>query len=320
MKKIVSLVTAFVMVAALAAGFGSAFSRVSAAEGDTVSVLFTHDMHSHLETEKQTRDGKTTESGGFAKIKTVKDDVEKDYPGSFLLDAGDFSMGTPFQTIFKSDAAELSVMAQIGYDATTFGNHEFDYGAAGLADMLNTAAKYDSDDYTMPAIVGTNINWEATLADEEAYPDGQKLKKAFDNYGVEDYTIIEKNGVRMAIFGVIGDEAISNAPEAGLAFSDYVKRAQKIVDEIEENGDADIIVALSHAGTNEDDFSSSEDVKLAKEVKGIDLIISGHSHTVLDEAQLEPVGDDDDRLAQTHVGLDPYLQRLVKHQQHDYEY
>ena len=112
------------MVAALAAGFGSAFSRVSAAEGDTVSVLFTHDMHSHLETEKQTRDGKTTESGGFAKIKTVKDDVEKDYPGTFLLDAGDFSMGTPFQTIFKSDAAELSVMAQIGYDATTFGNHD----------------------------------------------------------------------------------------------------------------------------------------------------------------------------------------------------
>lgn len=289
MKKIVSLVTAFVMVAALAAGFGSAFSRVSAAEEDTVSVLFTHDMHSHLETEEQTRDGKTTESGGFAKIKTVKDDVEKNYPGTFLLDAGDFSMGTPFQTIFKSDAAELSVMAQIGYDATTFGNHEFDYGAAGLADMLNTAAKYDSDDYTMPAIVGTNINWEATLSDEEAYPDGQKLKKAFDNYGVEDYTIIEKNGVRMAIFGVIGDEAISNAPEAGLAFSDYVKRAQKIVDEIEENGDADIIVALSHAGTNEDDFSSSEDVKLAKEVKGIDLIISGHSHTVLDEAQ--SVGD-----------------------------
>ena len=60
MKKIVSLVTAFVMVAALAAGFGSAFSRVSAAEGDTVSVLFTHDMHSHLETEEQTRDGTTT--------------------------------------------------------------------------------------------------------------------------------------------------------------------------------------------------------------------------------------------------------------------
>ena len=196
MKKIVSLVTAFVMVTIAATGFDSVFNRAAAADGDTVSVLFTHDMHSHLETEEQTINGKTTESGGFAKIKTVKEDMEKNYPGTFLLDAGDFSMGTPFQTIFKSDAAELSVMAQIGYDATTFGNHEFDYGAAGLADMLNTAAKYDSDDYTMPAIVGTNINWEATLADEEAYPDGQKLKNAFNNYGVEDYTIIEKLPVK----------------------------------------------------------------------------------------------------------------------------
>lgn len=289
MKKLVAMVTACAMVVSMAAGLYTTFDRAAAAEGDTVSVLFTHDMHSHLETQKETRDGKTTESGGFAKIKTVKDDVEEEYPGTFLLDAGDFSMGTPFQTVFESDAAELSVMAQIGYDATTFGNHEFDYGAGGLANMLETAAEYDDEESSMPAIVGTNINWEATLADEETYPDGQKLRDAFDTYGVEDYTVIEKNGVRMAIFGLIGDEAISNAPEARVAFSDYVKRAEKIVDEINANGDADIIVCLSHAGTNEDDFDSSEDVKLAKEVKGIDLIISGHSHTEYEEAQT--VGD-----------------------------
>lgn len=253
-----------------------------AASKSEVSILFTHDMHSHLETEKTNRDNKEIESGGLAKIKTVKDDIEEKYNGTFLFDAGDFSMGTPFQGIFKTEAAELKTMAAVGFDATTLGNHEFDYKASGLADMLNTAAEYDGDD-KLPAIVGTNINWDKTLSNSDTKNAGKKLKKAFENYGVEDYTIVEKNGVKIAVFGVIGDEAISNAPVAGIKFSDYISRAKKIVKEIKQNGEADMIVCLSHAGTNDEDFDASEDVKLAKEVDGIDLIISGHSHSLLEE-------------------------------------
>lgn len=257
-------------------------TEAKAAPKKEVSILFTHDMHSHLETEKTNRDDKEIESGGFAKIKTIKDQTEEKYKGTFLFDAGDFSMGTPFQGIFKTDAAELKTMAAVGFDATTFGNHEFDYKAAGLADMLNEAANYDGDD-KLPAIVGTNINWDKTLSNKDTKKAGKKLKNAFENYGVEDYTIVDKNGVKIAVFGVIGDEAISNAPVAGIKFSDYISRAKKIVKEIKQNGEADMIVCLSHAGTNEEDFSASEDVKLAEEVDGIDLIVSGHSHTVLEE-------------------------------------
>lgn len=289
MKKVLSLLTAILLAFTVIPAHVFVSERVLAEGDKEVSVLFTHDMHSHLTTQKEKRNGEEKESGGFAKIKTVKDNIEEKYPGTFLVDSGDFSMGTPFQSIFKTEAAELKTMAQIGYDATTFGNHEYDYKAEGLADMLNTAADYDSKDHQMPAIVGTNINWDKTLSDENTKDGGAKLKAAFDKFGVEDYTVIEKNGVKMAVFGVMGDEAVSNAPEAGVEFSDYIKRAEKIVNEIEKNGEADIIVCLSHSGTDEENFDNSEDVKLAKEVKGIDLIVSGHSHTVLTEPKT--VGD-----------------------------
>lgn len=281
MKRILSfaVVLALVVSTIIPAYF---MTEAKAAPKKEVSILFTHDMHSHLETEKTNRDDKEIESGGFAKIKTIKDQTEEKYKGTFLFDAGDFSMGTPFQGIFKTDAAELKTMAAVGFDATTFGNHEFDYKAVGLADMLNEAANYDGDD-KLPAIVGTNINWDKTLSNKDTKKAGKKLKKAFENYGVEDYTIVDKNGVKIAVFGVIGDEAISNAPVAGIKFSDYISRAKKIVKEIKQNDEADMIVCLSHAGTNEEDFSASEDVKLAEEVDGIDLIVSGHSHTVLEE-------------------------------------
>ena len=89
----------------------------------TVSILFTHDMHSHIDVERNVKDGKERESGGLAKVKTVKDRTEDRYSGTFLVDAGDFAMGTPFQTVFRERASELKTMAEVGFDATTLGNH-----------------------------------------------------------------------------------------------------------------------------------------------------------------------------------------------------
>ena len=95
------------------------------ADTDTVSVIFTHDMHSHLDE--------------FAKLKTAMDDVKDEYPGSFVLDAGDFAMGTPYQVTFSQQASEMKMMDYLGYEATTLGNHEFDYRALGLAGMFDAA-------------------------------------------------------------------------------------------------------------------------------------------------------------------------------------
>jgi 2',3'-cyclic-nucleotide 2'-phosphodiesterase (5'-nucleotidase family) len=274
---------------------GQAKAETSANDG-TVSIVFTGDMHSHLDAQENI--------GGFAKLKTVVDEINTNYPDSFLLDAGDFSMGTPFQTIFKSEASELRMLGEMRYDVVTLGNHEFDYRPDGLTKMLNTAAQYkgtgtesvkvyEDNSYfyswvqktyqLMPQVVQSNIDWKATLADSELAPAAKKLKTAMDNYGVKDYVIVEKQGVKMAVFGLMGIEAISQAPESGVLWKDYIARANEIVNEIKQNGEADLILCLSHSGYYYADGEKSEDVMLAKAVPDIDVIISGHSHDVLDE-------------------------------------
>lgn len=236
---------------------------------EQVSILFTHDMHSHLQPASYTGEG------GFAKLKTGIDQVNEEYPGSFLFDGGDFSMGTPYQTIFTTEASELVLMGQMGYDAVTLGNHEFDYKAAGLAAMLNRAAGKD-----MPALVQSNIDWSSTFADKKQGETGRELYAAMANYGAADYTVVEKNGVRVAVFGIMGEEAISNAPESGVTWRDGTQRAEEIVEEIRRNEDVHLIVCLSHSGL-EESGDRGEDVELAKAVPEIDLIISGHSHTTM---------------------------------------
>lgn len=268
MKKKIAIFIILMMTLSLATpfvGFGKSSKEIS--------IMFTGDMHSHLE--------KINGRGGSAKIKTASDQIRAEYPQSFLLDGGDFSMGTPMQSVYKTDALELKMMARLGFDATTLGNHEFDYSSKGLAEMLNTAKSKENADEPMPEVVLSNIDWEGTLKNKDLAKNGKKLKKAFENYGVDDYTIVEKEGVKIAVFGVLGAEAISQAPNAGVQFTDYIERTKAIVSEIERNDEADLIVGLSHSGINEDNHSESEDVKLAQAVPEIDLILSAHSHTEL---------------------------------------
>lgn len=262
-----------------------------------VSIVLTSDMHSHL----ASQDGK----GGLARVKTAIDKIEDKYGESFILDGGDFSMGTPFQTIFMSHAAELRTMGEVGYDVTTLGNHEFDYKTAGLTKMLRKAAKYNKETETtervydettgtseeetdtsnaLPEIVASNIDWDATLNNDDLKKDGSKLRRAFAKYGVKDYSIIRKNGMKVAVFGLMGPTAISQAPDNGLEWQDYINAAQDTVDRIEETANPDFIVCLSHSGLDPEKMTKGEDVSLAKKVDGIDLILSGHSHATTEEA------------------------------------
>lgn len=247
---------------------------------DTVSVVFTHDMHSHMDSDKTERKGMLVEEGGFGRLKTVFDDINAKYPTSFLIDAGDFSMGTPYQTIFSSSASELRMMGFMGFDAATLGNHEFDYRATGLAAMLNAARGAG------PELLCANIDWEATFADDKLKEDAAILKEACDSYGVKDYTVVEHNGLSAAVFGVIGESAVDYAPESGLIFKETISAAEEVVKKIRERENVDIIICLSHCGTVEnqgDKPEDSEDYNLAEAVPDIDLIISGHTHTQLDE-------------------------------------
>lgn len=254
----------------------SASKSFAAQQDKKITILFTHDLHDNFLPLKSEKNGEIEECGGFARLQTAIKEQKKQDKEALLLDAGDFSMGTPFQTIFRTDAPELHIMGEMGYDVVTLGNHEFDYRAAGLAESLEAAKKKEGK---LPQLVQSNIS----------YPkDGQgnltetllKLKKAMENYGAKEYTILERNGVKVGVFGIMGNGAASMAPMSEVQFKDPVKHAKQIVKVLKAQEKVDFIICLSHSGTDKE-ISKSEDEILAKEVPEINLIISGHTHTKL---------------------------------------
>ena len=249
-----------------------------AAPGTTVDIVFTHDTHSHLNTFTTMVDGLETELGGFARMNTLIEAQRAQNPDTLVIDGGDFSMGTLIQTVFETQAAELRMLGYLGCDVTTLGNHEFDYRSKGLANML-TSAQASGD--AVPAMVVCNVDWD-TMEAEGLTEGQQRLKDAFDAYGVSDYTVLEKGDVDIAVVGVFGKDALACAPTCELKFEDPIEAVKQTVADIKANEDVDMIVCVSHSGTWEDE-SKSEDELLAKAVPDLDLILSGHTHTELEE-------------------------------------
>lgn len=270
----------FTAIMALMLIFSVIFSQGVTAEvnGKTVDVMFLHDTHSHLNEFSTVEDEKSQVLGGFAKIKTLIDEQKKDNPDTLLLDAGDFSMGTLIQVMFEEEASEIRMLGMLGFDVTTLGNHEFDYKAKGLANMMNNAVASGDN---LPSMVVCNVDWESMEA-AGFTEDQQLLYDAFENYGVEEYIMLERNGVNIAITGVFGKDCFDCVPNCPLAFQDPVEAVKETVAEIKANEDADMIVCVSHSGTWEED-DKSEDEILAKSVQELDLIVSGHTHTKLEE-------------------------------------
>lgn len=247
-------------------------------DAKTVDVMFLHDTHSHLNAFATVEDSKSQVLGGFSRIKTLIDEQKNKNPDTLLLDAGDFSMGTLIQVIYETEASELRMLGELGMNATTLGNHEFDYKAKGLVNMLNVASASGED---LPQMLVCNIDWE-NMMEEGLTEEQELLLEAFDNYGVKDYMMVEKNGVNIAVIGVFGIDALACVPNSPLEFEDPVEAVQETVAKIKEKENADMIVCISHSGTWEKE-SKSEDEILAKEVPELDVIISGHTHTKLDE-------------------------------------
>ena len=248
----------------------------AAAPGQEYTILFTHDLHSHL---MPALDEEGQEYGGYARLMTVIQEQRERHPNALLLDGGDFSMGSLFQTAYATSATELRVMGAMGYDTATFGNHEYDYRASGLASMLNAAV--DSGD-SLPALV--EANYLPPREGEEGYgAEAQAVWDAFENYGVSDYTIIQRDGLFL-IFGINGEDSSGSAPMSGMILHDRFETAQRVIDQgvarcLEEYGREPVVICLSHSGL--DGKGTGEDYELARRVKGIDLIVSGHTHTTL---------------------------------------
>ena len=285
-------------------------------ETNVTTILFTHDLHSPFLPQSTAEGG---ESGGYARLKTVIDGERAMNPDALLVDGGDFSIGSLIQTLYTTQAAELRTMGAMGYDAVTIGNHEFDHKGVGFAEMLNSAkaaqtaamglltdsqylprnleayqAQYGPLTLALPALL------EANYAPADDNPDRAFIRSAMENYGVTDCVTLERGGVTYGLFGLMGVDSDECAPTSGFTRTDAAKAAKRCVETLKGEG-AEIIVCLSHSGTG-DSLASSEDEELAKAVDGIDVIVSGHTHSTL----AEPLVVNDTYI----VSSGPYCQNL----------
>ncbi|WP_415972969.1 bifunctional metallophosphatase/5'-nucleotidase, partial [Anaerotignum lactatifermentans] len=224
-------------------------------------VIHTNDIHGYYATAE--------ESVGIAGVAALKDYYEAQGADVVLLDAGDFSQGTTLVN-HSNGLKAAEYLAAADYDAVSLGNHEFDFGFEALKD---TAAVLKAADIP---IIDANV-----------------LKKGTDTPYFEANTIVETDGMKVGIFGLDTAETRTKSSPSSvkdLTFLDGQEMfdcAQAQVDALEAEG-CDYIIALTHLGVDEES-TGRRSTDLAEAVDGIDLIVDGHSHTVMDGGQM--VGD-----------------------------
>ncbi len=264
-------------------GLVTAFSfSVNAQQNQKITILHTNDFHSHLQgfapeseyTPFVTNDDKTV--GGFSRIATViKREKRTNEEGTLVVDAGDCMMGTLFHTMELYTGFQFQLMKKAGYDIVAVGNHDFDFGPVRYARTVSVAASEGE----IPVLLLSNVITSQVDSADDTF------EELYKNGLLKQYNIIEKNGVRIGVFSLMGDDAEESAPySVPVRFSPIVSAARKITRDL-KNLKCDIIVCLSHSGVTKgkDGKWTGEDVELAEKVKGIDLIISGHTHTTLRE-------------------------------------
>ena len=261
-------------------------SGLAAAEGKkTFTILHTNDMHSAFIGMGPQADytpfklNDDTTRGGFARLAGLiskRREARKAQGPVLVLDAGDYSMGTAFGAATREIGGELRLMAMMGYDATTFGNHEFDLGPDGLGRSIGVASKAGR----VPAVLASNADF---AANDPTLADLQRLAK---EGVVRRHAVIERDGIRFGLFGVLGKEAMFYTTGGAASFRDAIETARETVRLLRETEKVDVVICLSHGGVQKGKdgrYSDGDDVRLAKEVPGIDIVIGGHSHTELNE-------------------------------------
>ncbi len=275
---------------AMETALSTAASLVPGAAGAglaSIRILFTNDIHGQVLPAEDKKDPELMK-GGLSNLASVIKEKKTEAP-SLLLDGGDWAQGTYIGGMDKGQTV-MKVLNELGYDAAVVGNHDFDWGLKALDKMIQTA------DFP---ILGANI----------------VDKKGDILPGTKPYIMKEINGVKTGIIG-IGSEKTANDTAAentvGINFEDAAKTVKKYKSELEKQG-ADMIIVLSHNGPE-------ADAAMASEVKGIDVIVSAHSHAVINppkkvgDTLIVQAGSKGFNLGQLDLQYDPKTDKVVSYE------
>lgn len=234
------------------------------ASAKDVTLIYTNDLHAHVEPYKVPwiADGKR-DVGGWANITTLVKEEKSKSKATWFFDAGDYFTGPYISSLTKGKAI-IDIMNTMPFDAVTIGNHEFDHGWDNTLLQLSQAK--------FPVVQGNIF-----------YQNSSKL------FWDKPYTIIEKDGVKIGVIGLHGvfafNDTVSAATRVGIEARDEIKWLQSYLDELK--GKVDLTVLLVHEGTPARQSSMGgtdvrraldKDIQTASQVKGLDILITGHAH------------------------------------------
>ena len=259
----------------------SAISPLLAKETEEIIIFHTNDWQSHLlgfgpnqDYSPETMDNDDT-VGGVARLAGLLQKRRKFHGKSvpsLTLDGGDFTMGSLFQTVTRTHAEELRLLAKLGYDPVALGNHELDLGPQGLASSIKVPHEKEN---RVPPILCGNIQFSKLPADHS-------LEEAMRAENLRRKLVLNPDGLKIGLFGILGKTAIDVAKGAPpLTFEDPIESSRKIVDELRNQDKVDLVIALSHSGFTPAKGTFGyrrDDIDLAKQVSGINIIVSGHTH------------------------------------------
>ena len=225
-------------------------------------ILHTNDTHSQiLPISSQLPDTMKAGRGGFLRRIAMLKEERKKNPDLLYFDSGDFWQGSAYFTMFKGDV-EIGLMNEMGIDASTIGNHEFDFGLENMAEMFKKA--------NFP-ILSANYDFTGTVMEGVTKP----------------WIIIKRNGVKIGVFavnpkmkGLVSDK---NCP--GVKYLDPAKVALETATMLKQEKKCDMVICISHLGWNSG--RGEDDQYMIRGSRNIDLVLGGHTHTYMEELQYE---------------------------------
>lgn len=225
------------------------------ATAQDLTILHLNDTHSHIDPE---RGGQTPGQGGVIEQAAFVDSVRLAVgkKNVLLVHAGDFSQGTSYFSELHGDI-EVNVLNAMQYDAVTLGNHEFDNGVAEIARRIRNLDA---------PVVCANYDFS-----------GSEL-----NGLVQPYVIVKKAGKKIGIIGLLTDVStvVEKSVADQLTYQDPIEATNRYADYLKNKKKCDFIMCLSHLGY---DHGEHTDCEIAPKLRNVNVIISGHSHTKLDD-------------------------------------